>query len=112
MEIVRRIHTRSGGNFPIIGVGGLMSADDVRAMLDAGADLVQLYTGYIYEGPALVGNICRALVADAEKAAAEKAAAEKVAAEKAAAEAAAQSQTEAQAAQEPALDSAPKSPQA
>lgn len=89
-----------------------MSADDVRAMLDAGADLVQLYTGYVYEGPALVGEICRALIADAEKAAAEKAAAEKVAAEKAAAEAAAQSQTEAQAAQEPALDSAPKSPQA
>ena len=112
VEIVRRIHTCSGGNYPIIGVGGLMSADDVRAMLDAGADLVQLYTGYIYEGPALVGDICRALVADAEKAAAEKAAAEKVAAEKAAAEAAAQSQTEAQAAQEPALDSAPKSPQA
>ena len=112
VEIVRRIHTCSGGNYPIIGVGGLMSADDVRAMLDAGADLVQLYTGYIYEGPALVGNICRALVADAEKAAAEKAAAEKVAAEKAAAEAAAQSRTEAQAAQEPALDSAPKSPQA
>ncbi|WP_300798850.1 quinone-dependent dihydroorotate dehydrogenase [uncultured Alistipes sp.] len=131
VEIVRRIHTRSGGNFPIIGVGGLMSADDVRAMLDAGADLVQLYTGYVYEGPALVGNICRALVADAEKAAAEKAAAEKaaaekvaaekaeaeaaaekVAAEKAEAEAAAQSQTEAQAAQEPASDSAPKSPQA
>ena len=89
VEIVRRIHTRSGGNFPIIGVGGLMSADDVRAMLDAGADLVQLYTGYVYEGPALVGEICRALIADAEKAAAEKAAAEKAAAEKATAEKAA-----------------------
>lgn len=66
-EIVRRIHTRSGGNYPIIGVGGLMSADDVRAMLDAGADLVQLYTGYIYEGPRLVREVCRALIADAEK---------------------------------------------
>ena len=76
VEIVRRIHMRSGGNYPIIGVGGLMTADDVRAMLAAGADLVQLYTGYVYEGPALVGEICRALIADAEKAAAEKAAAE------------------------------------
>ena len=57
VEIVRRIHTRSGGTYPIIGVGGLMSADDVRAMLDAGADLVQLYTGYIYEGPGLVRNL-------------------------------------------------------
>ena len=67
VEIVRRIHTRSGGTFPIIGVGGLMSADDVRAMLDAGADLVQLYTGYIYEGPGLVRDVCRALIADAER---------------------------------------------
>ncbi|WP_229123193.1 quinone-dependent dihydroorotate dehydrogenase [Enemella evansiae] len=42
---------------PIIGVGGIMSADDARAMLDAGAALLQLYTGYIYGGPALVGRI-------------------------------------------------------
>lgn len=67
IEIVRRIHTRSGGTYPIIGVGGLMNADDVRAMLAAGADLVQLYTGLIYEGPKLVGDICRALAADTEK---------------------------------------------
>ncbi|MEG1699662.1 MAG: quinone-dependent dihydroorotate dehydrogenase [Alistipes sp.] len=67
IEIVRRIHTRSGGTYPIIGVGGLMSADDVRAMLAAGADLVQLYTGYIYHGPRLVRDICRALIADAER---------------------------------------------
>ncbi|WP_418991509.1 quinone-dependent dihydroorotate dehydrogenase [Alistipes sp.] len=67
VEVVRRIHTRSGGTYPIIGTGGLMSADDVRAMLDAGADLVQLYTGYIYEGPRLVRDICHALIADAER---------------------------------------------
>ncbi len=73
VEIVRRIHTRSGGTFPIIGVGGLMTPDDVRAMLDAGADLVQLYTGYIYEGPGLVGEICRALIADEERRQAEAA---------------------------------------
>ena len=70
VEVVRRIHTRSGGTYPIIGVGGLMSADDVRAMLDAGADLVQLYTGYIYDGPGLVRDVCRALIADAERKAA------------------------------------------
>ena len=76
VEIVRRIHTRSGGTYPIIGVGGLMSADDVRAMLNAGADLVQLYTGYIYEGPGLIRNICRALIDEAEELAAMRAAEE------------------------------------
>ena len=64
-EIIRRVHVRSGGTYPIIGVGGAMSPDDVRALLDAGADLVQLYTGFVYEGPRLVRDICRALVDDA-----------------------------------------------
>lgn len=77
--IVRRIHDRSGGNYPIIGVGGLMSADDARAMFAAGADLVQLCTGLVYEGPQLVRDICRALIADAE--AAEAAAADVAAAD-------------------------------
>ena len=67
IEIVRRIHTRSGGTYPIIAVGGAMSVDDVRAMFAAGADLVQLYTGFVYEGPRLVRDICRALIDDAEK---------------------------------------------
>lgn len=62
IEIVRRIHERSGGTYPIIGVGGMMSVDDVQALFDAGADLVQLYTGYIYEGPRLVRDICRSLI--------------------------------------------------
>lgn len=66
-EVVRRVHERSGGTYPIIGVGGIMSADDARAMLDAGADLIQLYTGFVYEGPALVRDICRALIADRER---------------------------------------------
>ena len=51
----------------IIGVGGIMSPADAKAMLDSGADLLQLYTGYIYEGPGLVGEICRSLIADADK---------------------------------------------
>ena len=59
-----------------------MTPDDAKAMLDAGADLLQLYTGYIYNGPGLVRDICRALVAAAEaKAAAEKAAAAQATAE-------------------------------
>ena len=74
LEIVRRVHTRSGGAYPIIGVGGAMSADDVRAMLAAGADLVQLYTGYIYNGPGFVRDICRALIDEAEELAAMRAA--------------------------------------
>jgi len=64
-EIIRRIHIRSGGTYPIIGVGGAMTPADVRALLDAGADLVQLYTGFIYEGPRLIKDICRTMVADA-----------------------------------------------
>lgn len=65
IEVVRRIRERSGGAYPIIGVGGLMSPADVRAMLEAGASLVQLYTGYVYEGPRLLRKICRELIADA-----------------------------------------------
>lgn len=84
VEIVRRIHTRSGGTYPIIGVGGLMSADDVRAMLDAGADLVQLYTGYVYNGPGMVKEVCRALIADAEARQAAEMAARQAAASEAA----------------------------
>ncbi len=68
LGIVRRIHTRSGGNYPIIGVGGIMTPDDARAMFEAGADLIQLCTGLIYEGPRLVREICRTLIADAEAA--------------------------------------------
>ncbi|MEG1406123.1 MAG: quinone-dependent dihydroorotate dehydrogenase, partial [Alistipes sp.] len=72
VEVVRRIHQRSGGAYPIIGVGGLMTAEDVRAMLAAGADLVQLYTGYIYEGTHLLKEVCRALIADETAQKAEK----------------------------------------
>lgn len=46
-----------GADFPIIGVGGVASSDDAVAMLDAGADLIQIYTGLIYRGPSLVGAI-------------------------------------------------------
>ncbi len=62
IEVVRRLHTASGGAYPIIGTGGMMSPADVRAMMDAGADLVQLYTGLIMEGPSLIGDICRSMI--------------------------------------------------
>ena len=51
----------SAPRFPIIGVGGVMSGADARAKREAGADLVQIYTGFIYKGPALVTESARAL---------------------------------------------------
>ncbi len=59
-EVVRFITARSP--LPVIAVGGIMSADDALEKFDAGAALVQLYTGFIYEGPGLVRSICEALV--------------------------------------------------
>ncbi|TNF36259.1 MAG: dihydroorotate dehydrogenase (quinone), partial [Deltaproteobacteria bacterium] len=59
--LVATIHARTGGRLPIVGVGGIFTADDARARLDAGATLVQLYTGLIYEGPAIVQRIVRGL---------------------------------------------------
>ncbi len=64
LEVVRRIYEKSGGAYPIIGVGGMSTADDVREMLDAGASLVQLYSGLVYEGPRVVGDICRGLIVE------------------------------------------------
>ncbi|MFC6092465.1 quinone-dependent dihydroorotate dehydrogenase [Saccharothrix lopnurensis] len=62
-EVVRFVSRRTDGRLPIIGVGGIASPDDAARMLDAGASLVQLYTGFIYEGPGLVRRINRALAA-------------------------------------------------
>ena len=58
---LRRIRERIGDKLPIIACGGVMGAGDARARLEAGASLVQLYTGLIYEGPALVRRILRAI---------------------------------------------------
>jgi dihydroorotate dehydrogenase len=57
LELVRYIHTKSEGRLPIIGVGGIMSGEEAQAMMDAGASLVEIYSGFIYEGPGLVKNI-------------------------------------------------------
>jgi len=61
-EVIRFLAEKSGKAFPIIGVGGIHSAEDAIEKLEAGADLVQLYTGFIYEGPALVREINKKLV--------------------------------------------------
>lgn len=61
LELVRYVHTKSEGKLPIIGVGGIMSPEDAKEMLDAGASLVEIYSGFVYEGPALVKNILRHL---------------------------------------------------
>ncbi len=61
-EVIRYLHTQSGGAFPIIGVGGIASAADAQEKLQAGASLVQVYTSFIYEGPGLVKKICQGLL--------------------------------------------------
>jgi dihydroorotate dehydrogenase len=57
LEMVSKIYQRTSGKLPVIGVGGIFNATSVQKMLDAGAVLVQIYTGLIYEGPALVKRI-------------------------------------------------------
>lgn len=61
-EVIRFLAERSNHSFPIIGVGGIHSAEDALEKLNAGATLVQLYTGFIYEGPQLVKKINKALL--------------------------------------------------
>jgi dihydroorotate dehydrogenase len=57
--MIRYIHEKSGGAIPVIGVGGIHSAKDALEKLEAGACLVQIYTGFIYEGPGLIREINR-----------------------------------------------------
>jgi dihydroorotate dehydrogenase len=60
-RVVQLLRAALGPGYPIVGVGGVMSGADARAKIDAGADLVQIYTGLIYKGPALVTEAARAL---------------------------------------------------
>ena len=60
-RVIAALHRELGGAIPIIGVGGILRDDDAKAKIDAGASLVQLYTGLIYRGPALVRECARAL---------------------------------------------------
>lgn len=61
-EVIRFLAQNSNKSFPIIGVGGIHTAEDALEKLDAGADLVQIYTGFIYEGPALIKAINQAIL--------------------------------------------------
>jgi dihydroorotate dehydrogenase len=60
-EVIRYLHEQSNGDFPIIGVGGICTAEDAQEKLDAGASLVQVYSGLIYSGPGLVRRINESL---------------------------------------------------
>lgn len=62
-EIIRKLHSYLQGKVPIIGVGGIENADDAWEKLVAGADLIQVYTALLYEGPCLVQSIVRGLAA-------------------------------------------------
>lgn len=53
-EMIKYIHEKTDGKLPIIGVGGIMTSEDIKEKLDAGASLVQIFTGFIYEGPQLL----------------------------------------------------------
>src|SRR5690606_21796126 len=61
-EVIRFLADKSNKSFPIIGVGGIHSATDALEKIDAGADLIQLYTGFIYEGPQLIKDINKAIL--------------------------------------------------
>ncbi len=61
-HVIRYLHQKSNGAFPIIGVGGIASAADAIEKLEAGASLIQLYTGFVYEGPGLPAAINRGLL--------------------------------------------------
>ncbi|MGZ5253885.1 MAG: quinone-dependent dihydroorotate dehydrogenase [Flavitalea sp.] len=63
VSIVKYIHTKTGGTIPVIGSGGIFTGEDAKQMIKAGASLVQVWTGFIYEGPAIAKNICRTLQA-------------------------------------------------
>jgi len=61
-EVIQYLADKSNKAFPIIGVGGIHSAADAIEKLNAGASLVQVYTGFIYEGPSLVADICKGIL--------------------------------------------------
>ena len=63
-RVISHLRAALGSGFPIIGVGGVLNGDDARAKLAAGADVVQIYTGFIYRGPDLVGEIAQALASN------------------------------------------------
>jgi dihydroorotate dehydrogenase len=61
-EVIAYLRAKLGKTFPIVGVGGIMSPQDALDKINAGADLIQIYTGFIYEGPAFAKRICKKLL--------------------------------------------------
>ena len=61
-EVISYLRSKLGKNYPIIGVGGIMSPDDAVEKIKVGADLIQVYTGFVYEGPAFAKSICKKLI--------------------------------------------------
>lgn len=61
-EVISYLHKKGNGKIPIMAVGGIFTAEDAIEKLNAGASLVQVYTGFIYEGPAIASNICKGLL--------------------------------------------------
>ncbi|MNL39747.1 Dihydroorotate dehydrogenase [compost metagenome] len=61
-EVIRYLCEQSNHAFPVIGVGGIATPGQALEKINAGAGLIQLYTGFIYEGPGVVSRICKALV--------------------------------------------------
>ena len=66
-DVIRYLSEKSNQSFPIIGVGGIHSAEDAIEKLNAGADLIQLYTGFIYEGPVLLQKINKLIIENLPK---------------------------------------------
>ena len=63
-EVISYLHKKSGGAFPIVGVGGINNAQSAKEKMDAGASLVQVYSGFIYQGPSLVKSINKGLASN------------------------------------------------
>lgn len=61
-EVVNYLHQQTNGNIPIIASGGIFTGNDAKEKLDAGASLIQVWTGFVYEGPSIVKKICNALI--------------------------------------------------
>jgi dihydroorotate dehydrogenase len=63
-KVIQYLSDKSNKSFPIIGVGGIHSSADAIEKINAGADLVQIYTGFIYEGPGLIKKINKKILAN------------------------------------------------
>jgi len=62
--VIRYLRAKAGPDLPIIGVGGIHSAEDAIEKLQAGADLIQVYSGFVYEGPGLIEKINQRILED------------------------------------------------